>query len=626
MRKTVLALVSLLLVVGAIVVPSDQVTARFASSSGADASLAATVEEEKALINDILDELKKARELAGDSGFWPWSSDDGSEVPGRLEDIQAMVNELSKLIAAGEEDRAMKYKLVIAGKLEDLIGYLPLAPTTLTTAAAATGAANPLYDEVVRIRAKIQKLIELERTVELVPPEEIARPPEMEKLIVYSVKYVCGPSFGDFGVQRGSYSTAINVHNPHDATIYLYKKAVIALREDEERGRISKFHRVALKADEAIDIDCVDIWRLLYPTPDVEALRSPATLSSADVARLTAVTPVSSMIRFITGFVVIYSTAPLDVVAVYTGSTPVGFSLDVEYVSPSTHGMIPWTPPEEKECPDGCVCLTREEATEYGLELCGGKLMECGRNEDGETLYCWERSAASECPDGCFCMTQEKAAELGYIACDEQKIKCGTDSSGRDLLCFERPPFEQCPTGCFCTTEEKAKEAGYVLCNGKRIKCGADADGRDLFCYERAPTEECPDDCFCTTEEKAKRYGYVLCYGKKIVCGKDSAGNDLYCYQEAEELCPDGCFCITPEEAIEKGYFYCGGQVIKCGTDASGRDLFCYQRTEAQCPGNCLCMTEGEAKRKGYVYCDGVRIECGVDAAGNKLYCYEPRG
>jgi hypothetical protein len=92
--------------------------------------------------------------------------------------------------------------------------------------------------------------------------------PTTERLIVYSAKFLCSPAFGKEGVQRGLYSMAINVHNHHNGTVYFYKKAVIANREDETRGRISDFHKVALGPDEAIEIDCIDVYSLLDPDPD----------------------------------------------------------------------------------------------------------------------------------------------------------------------------------------------------------------------------------------------------------------------------------------------------------------------------------------------------------------------
>jgi len=169
---------------------------------------------------------------------------------------------------ARDDKGALEIKYLIAKRLEELINQLPtVTPGTLTTATAAPSA-NPLYEELVRIRAKIDKLIAIEeRGANCGNPRTagITRPPEMEKLIVYSAKFLCGPAFGNEGVQPGSYSTAINIHNPHNYTVYLYKKAVIAQREDEPRGKISHFRKVSLAPDEAIEVDCIDISSFFGP-------------------------------------------------------------------------------------------------------------------------------------------------------------------------------------------------------------------------------------------------------------------------------------------------------------------------------------------------------------------------
>ncbi len=539
MRKAIFVFLSVLLVASAMVIPSAVATARPTSLSQPALDSPAVTEEETALLEEILNELDYTKELAGDSGFQLFGSSDDNAVLDRLDEIRDMVKKLGELIRAGEEEKALRYKYAIAERLEALINYLPLAPTNLTTAALAVGTANPLYDELVRIRAKIEKLISMERTAELqpLPPADldIARLPEPEKMLVYSVKFLCGPSFGKQGVQRGSYSTAINVHNPHEGTVLLYKKAVIALREDQPRGKISRFRKVELKADEAIDIDCVDIWDLLYPAREAEPEESPSTLTSAGVSQLTALTPVSSTIRFITGFVVIYSSAPLDVAAVYSASTPAGFSLDVEYVSPSTRVTVPGTPPPQPRCPSGCLCLTKAEAVELGLELCGSVATECGTNSNGETMYCWQRSQQTECPGNCFCTTEEKAKENGYVLCNGERTKCGTTPDGVDEFCYQQPSHEECPDDCFCMTQEKAAELGYVPCGGVKTKCGTAANGRDLLCFQKPPQEEvCPRECFCLTEAEAKRLGYVLCNGQRIQCGVDACGVPLFCYEKRQ--------------------------------------------------------------------------------------------
>jgi hypothetical protein len=107
----------------------------------------------------------------------------------------------------------------------------------------------------------------------------------------YAVKFVCGTP-ETRAVAPGVYFTAINVHNP-GADSVTWRKKVASTLPREQPGPISLFSANTLTPDQALEIDCSDIFRH---------------------ARL---------IRFAKGFVVIQSPDPLDVVAVYTaaGST-----------------------------------------------------------------------------------------------------------------------------------------------------------------------------------------------------------------------------------------------------------------------------------------------------------------
>jgi hypothetical protein len=116
----------------------------------------------------------------------------------------------------------------------------------------------------------------------------------------YAAKFVCGLAApapgtvpGTLPVAPGHYYTAVNVHNP--STIernQIQKRFVIAL-PGETVGRKSGLTPEELRADDAMEIDCPDIERRL------------------DVG----------IGRFVKGFVVIRSTAELDIVAVYTTAT-----------------------------------------------------------------------------------------------------------------------------------------------------------------------------------------------------------------------------------------------------------------------------------------------------------------
>ena len=523
-RKVFLFLSSLAVMALVAVIPADLAVARLSSSEPPPVTAPAQSAEEKALVDEILRELVEAKGMTSDSG-----------VLGEIGAIVDMVRKIDWLEFTNQAEDALSLKYAIAERLETLINELPLASPGTATTLAALPAANPLYEELVRVRAKIDKLIAMETLPEAVPPPPptLSRTPETERLIIYSAKFLCGPAFGGEGVQRGSYSTAINVHNPHDGTVYLYKKAVIANREDDPRGRISPFRKVVLGADEAIEIDCLDIHSLLGPeeeetglareTEGGEILTSPG---------LSAVSPVSSLVRFIKGFVVIYASAPLDVVGVYTASTSAGFSLDVEYIPTSRVSSLPVTPPE---CPQGCQCLTKLEAEEAGLTSpCGGEVRLCGYDENGNERYCFTKPGEVVCPDGCACLVPEEAKRLGLEPCDGKEIRCGTDTAGNILYCYEKST-EECPDGCVCLNEENAVARGYTEpcldATGSKIICGRDAQQNLLYCWKMTEEVECPQGCVCLSELEAARGGYTFCGGKQIPCGYAPGAPQKWCYE-----------------------------------------------------------------------------------------------
>lgn len=122
--------------------------------------------------------------------------------------------------------------------------------------------------------------------------QPIAPPPTG---FAYAVKFICGVSTPVKGqpdpgvVAHGAYYTAINAHNPGKEGVEFTKKFAIAL-PGEKAGRISPYFLAALKADEALEIDCPDILKHL------------------DAG------------GFVKGFAVIQSKLELDVVAVYTAA------------------------------------------------------------------------------------------------------------------------------------------------------------------------------------------------------------------------------------------------------------------------------------------------------------------
>jgi len=104
----------------------------------------------------------------------------------------------------------------------------------------------------------------------------------------YAVKIVCGTP-GSQALAPGMYFTAINVHNPGSDTVVFRKKFATTL-PGEQPGPVSPFSKNYLVPDQALEIDCNDIFRYTQQR------------------------------RFAKGFAVIQSPQLLDIVAVYTAS------------------------------------------------------------------------------------------------------------------------------------------------------------------------------------------------------------------------------------------------------------------------------------------------------------------
>lgn len=68
-------------------------------------------------------------------------------------------------------------------------------------------------------------------------------------------------------MRPGKYLTAINIHNPLDQSIQFRKKVVAAHPQRAPRGPISKKVLERLRANEALEVDCVDIAQLLANEP-----------------------------------------------------------------------------------------------------------------------------------------------------------------------------------------------------------------------------------------------------------------------------------------------------------------------------------------------------------------------
>ena len=125
------------------------------------------------------------------------------------------------------------------------------------------------------------------------------------KVYQYVVKIICGLSDGKITAQ-GKYFTSINLHNPSNESIIFRYKVAIAL-PGMKPGPVSDFVKGKLDPDQASEIDCPDIYRLI-----------------------------ESREKFLKGFVVIESQFKLDVVAVYTVAGSDGYieTMDIERIAP----------------------------------------------------------------------------------------------------------------------------------------------------------------------------------------------------------------------------------------------------------------------------------------------------
>lgn len=123
---------------------------------------------------------------------------------------------------------------------------------------------------------------------------------------VYAAKYVCGDGgYSNGAVAPAKYHAAINVHNPQNYAVTVYKKVVQALPENKIPLPPSLKRQYSIKSDYAFEIDCADIKQ-------IGGITGP----------------------FSKGFVVIESPKPIDVVGVYTSTNPTGITYDIEEVTP----------------------------------------------------------------------------------------------------------------------------------------------------------------------------------------------------------------------------------------------------------------------------------------------------
>ena len=152
----------------------------------------------------------------------------------------------------------------------DLLNYYPPAQILNILFSDQPGIVPMYYDDdAIVSRAKLE-------LIQLLPSYQ------------YAVKVVCGKENGRI-LAKGSYHTAINIHNPLYESVSFRIKYAVAL--PGQPGEVTKFFDAKLGPDEALEIDCPEIMKAVHNK------------------------------RFVKGFAIIESETELDVVAVYTASS-----------------------------------------------------------------------------------------------------------------------------------------------------------------------------------------------------------------------------------------------------------------------------------------------------------------
>lgn len=131
--------------------------------------------------------------------------------------------------------------------------------------------------------------------------------------IEYVVKFLCGPVTTDmFPVLPGSYATSINIYNPSDKDIPIYKNIALSFPPAGQfPGSVSEVIMETLPAKSALQVDCLQI---------------PGGFSF----EMDGAPPMGS---YTEGFLVVQSSGPLKVSGVYNAThASGGASLDIEQI------------------------------------------------------------------------------------------------------------------------------------------------------------------------------------------------------------------------------------------------------------------------------------------------------
>ncbi len=172
----------------------------------------------------------------------------------------------------------------------------------------------------------------------------------------YAVKVVCSmlTPHPDGDLARGTYRTAVNVHNPTDEEITFANKVALAIQPGSAPGpfSVTPFKKTALQPDGAVKFNCGTVAAFFCPIDGV----------CVDFA-------------FLEGFLVIKSPVKLDVVGVYTARHNDGEveTVDVETIQPrKLRGTVKVVGEETRQKVDKRILYSAKKSLDYGQQMCGG--------------------------------------------------------------------------------------------------------------------------------------------------------------------------------------------------------------------------------------------------------------
>jgi len=179
---------------------------------------------------------------------------------------------------------------------------------------------------------------------------------ELKTQYQYAAKVVCSllTPHQDGDLARGTYRTAINIHNPTDEEIIVANKVALAVQPGSDPGpfNVTPFKKTTLPPDGAVLFNCGNVAGFFCPINGV----------CVDFA-------------FLDGFLVIKSPVPLDVVGIYTARHTDGEveSVDVETVKPKKiSSAVKIVSEDETTKVEKRMEYPVKQHSNYGKQICGG--------------------------------------------------------------------------------------------------------------------------------------------------------------------------------------------------------------------------------------------------------------